>query len=99
MGAEKLHEKVREAESAGIYFQVHVDLGAVVELADRLGIAAMALVLGINFVIDGGRESRETVGAIGADDIGFHRASAGIGEIDNGVGKRVIPRVEHLAEQ
>src|SRR5213083_902085 len=85
--------------SVGVDFEVNIDLGAVVELADGLGIALLALVLGIDFVVHRRGERRKAVGAVYSDNIGLNGPSAGIGDVDDGVGKRVVLRIEHFAEE
>src|ERR1700678_4796149 len=65
--------------SAGADAQVDVDLGAVVELADRFGIALVAVELGVDFVVHGAGECGEAIGAVLADDVGLNRARAGVG--------------------
>ena len=92
-----MHEKVALGQLAGIDSEVEVDLGAIVELADGLGVALMAVVLGVDLVVDGGGESGKAVGAIPAHDVGFHSTGSRIGDVDNGVRKRVVLRVENLA--
>ena len=84
---------------AGVDFQVEIELGAIVKLADAFCIALFALVLSIDLVIDGGRESREAVSPVGSDDIGLDGASAGIGQIDDGIGEGVILMIKNLAKQ
>ena len=84
---------------AGVDFQVEIDLGAVVELTDGFCIALSALVLGIDLVIDSGRESGEAVSPVGSNDVGLDGASAGISEIDDGVRERVILMIKNLAKQ
>jgi hypothetical protein len=84
---------------AGVNLQVNVDLGAVVELADGLGIALMAFVLGVDLVVDGAGKGGEAIGAIGSDDVAFDGAGAAVGEVNDGVGERVILQVEDLTEK
>ena len=85
--------------STGIDLQVEVDLGTVVELADGFGIALTALELSVDLVVDGGGEGGKAIGAVRADDVGFHGASASVGDVNDGVGKRIVLRVEHFAEE
>ena len=53
-------ERYRPEGLARVDFQVNVNLGAVFELADRLGGALVALVLGVDLVLDGGGERGKT---------------------------------------
>src|SRR5271157_5632482 len=92
-------ECIIRASLAGIYSQIEVDLGAIVELADGLDVAFAAFVLGVDLVVDGGGKGGETVGAIRPHDIGLNRTSAGVGQINDGVRNGVIPLVEDFAEE
>src|SRR5580692_10140445 len=72
---------------------------SIVELAHRLGLALLAFILGVNFVVDVRGKLREVVCAVSADDVTFHRMGAGIGEVDDSIRQRVIVPIEHLARQ
>ena len=80
-------------------FQVHVDLGAVVELANPFGIALFAVILGIDFVIDGRGEGGKTVRTVFADDVSFHGSSSCVGDIDDGVGYGIVLLVENFSKK
>lgn len=83
----------------GVDFQIEINLGAIVELADCFGIALAPLVLGIDFVIDGGRQSREAVGAVRSNNISLDRASSGIGQVDDGIREGIVLTIKNLAEE
>jgi len=53
----------------------------------------VAVKLGVDLVVDGGRERREAVAAVLADDVGFYGTGSRIGDVDDGVGKGIILRV------
>jgi hypothetical protein len=85
--------------SASVNTEIEVDLGAIVELADGLGLALMTFVLGVDLVVNGVGECGEAVAAILADDVGFYGAGARIGQINDGVGNGIVMRVEDFAKQ
>lgn len=85
-------------ELLSIDLQVNVNLRSFVELADGFGLALVPVVLRIDFVIYRG-EAGETVGAFLADDVRLHRVSAGIGQVDDGAGDRIILLIKHFTEQ
>src|SRR5215469_10381963 len=73
-----------------------IDLLTIVELAHRLGIALVPLVLGVNLVIHVGGELGELIGAVRADDVAGDRVSTGIGKVDDRVDDRVVLFIENL---
>ena len=81
----------------GADFQRDVDLGAIVELANRFGCALVFIELGIDFVIDARLEPGKTVGSVSTNDVGFYGACLRVGEIDDGVGQRTVSGVEDFA--
>jgi len=83
----------------GVDFKDQVDLGAVVELAYRFGVALVVVELRVDFVVDGAGERGEAVRAVLADDVGLDGARARVGHIDDGVGKGIVVTIEDLAEQ
>ena len=85
--------------SVGVDLEDHVDLGSIVELAYRFGVALVAVELRVDFVVDGTGERREAIGAILTDDVGLDGARARVGHIDDSVGKGIIATIEDLAEQ
>src|SRR5258708_32580322 len=84
------------APSLCVDLEIDVYLGPVVELTDRLGVALAVIMLSVNLVIHSG-QAREAVGAILADDVGLHRMSARIGEVNDGPHHGIILLVEHFA--
>ena len=82
-----------------IDFQVHIDLGAVIELADSFRVALSPLVLGIDFVIDGAGKRWKAVAAVRSDNVGLDRASAGVGHINDGIRKGIILTIKHLPKE
>src|SRR5579864_7607593 len=71
----------------------------VIELANALGVAGFAAGLRIDFVIHISRESREAKSAVAAGDVAFYGASAGVSDIHDRVGNRVILMVKHFASE
>jgi len=57
---------------SGVDLEVDVDLGAVVELADGLGVALVIVELGVDFVVHV-RKAGEAVGAVLSHDYRFSR--------------------------
>src|SRR5579863_9860646 len=93
---EKLHET---GVLLRINLEVEVNLGPVIELADGLGFAFPPFVLGVNLIVDRGGKRGKAVGAVDTDDIGFYRAGAGVGEVDDGIGQGIILRIKYFAEE
>src|SRR5215469_5731963 len=77
--------------------KVEIDLGAFVELADRLGVALVAVVLGVHLVIDYGGQGGKTILAVGSNNVGLDGASASIGHVNDSVFQGIVLRVQHLA--
>ena len=46
-----------------------------------------------------GWKRRETVGALRANDIGFHRAGVSVGQVHDRVRQRIVAAVQHLARE
>jgi hypothetical protein len=80
----------------GVDLEIDIDLWAVIELADRFGVAFVAVELGVNLVIDRG-ETGKTVSAVFADDVGFYGVGTGVGEIHDRVGDRIVMLIEDFA--
>src|SRR6202522_25961 len=83
----------------GVDFQADVNLRPIVELADGFRAAFVVVELGINFIIDAGQKRWKTVGAVGADDVGFHRAGVRVRQVDDRVRQRIVAAIEHLARE
>jgi hypothetical protein len=81
---------------ARVDLEVDVNLGSVVELADRPGVTLVVVVLRVDFVVDGG-ESWKTVGAVLSHDVGFHGMGARVGEVHDGTDDGIILRIEDFA--
>src|ERR1700722_3605172 len=79
--------------------QVDIYLGTSIELADGFCVALAITVLGVDFVVHVGRERREAVDPVLADDESFYRAGAGIGEINHGTGKGRVLLINDLSSQ
>jgi hypothetical protein len=86
--------RIRESVFADL--EIDVDLRAVVELADRLGIALVAVVLSVDLVVDG-REAGEAIRAFLADNVGLHGVGAGVGEIYDRADYGIIPQIKDFA--
>ena len=84
---------------ADVDFQIEIELGTIVKLADGFRIALFALVLGIDLVIHDCGKSREAVCSVGSDDVGLDGASAGIGEVDDGIREGVVLMIKNLAQE
>src|SRR5713226_9596974 len=69
-----------------IDLQIDGNLGTVVELTDGLDVALATVVLRVDLVVDIRLERRETIAAVLADDVGFDRARARIGQVNHRVG-------------
>src|SRR5208282_3998053 len=83
----------------GINPQVDVDLVAVVEMADGLGIALLAIELGVDLVVDVGRELGEMIGPVGPYNVTLDRLGARVGKVDHGIRNWIVLPVDHLASQ
>src|SRR6266403_235041 len=83
--------------SAIVDLEIDIYLLPIVELADRLGVALVAVELGVNLVVDIRGERWEAVDAIVANDIGLNRARARIGQVDDRVRERCLLPVQDLA--
>ena len=79
-------------------FEIDVNLGTIVELADRAGVAFVAFELGVHLIVHVG-ESRKAIGAVLPDDVGFYRMGPGVGEINDGTNDGIVMLIEHLAGQ
>src|SRR5579872_4223147 len=78
--------------------QIDVNLGAIVELADRFRIAFVAVELGVDLVVGGGKAGK-AVGAFVPDDIGFYSVRAQVGKVDDRVEDRIVLLIENLAQK
>src|SRR5258708_35346977 len=88
------------AEAKGLFgvdFQADVKLRTIVKLTDGFGAALAVVVLRIHFVIDAGLKSREAIGAVWADDIGFYGAGVSVGKVNDRVRKRIVTGFKLLA--
>src|ERR1700683_3588306 len=88
--------KLVEDFSVSLNLQINVNLCAIVELADGLGVAFLAVVLSIDLIVDRG-ESGEAICALLADNVGLHGVGAGVGEVDDRADYGIILLIEHLA--
>ncbi len=96
-GRPRLHSHT--TDSLCINLQIDVYLGRVSNWLTVLVSLLRSLILGVDFVVDVGRERREPVHAILAHDESLHRAGAGIGEINDSTGKRRVLLVDDSSRQ
>src|SRR5258708_9651152 len=90
------------AEAKGLFgvdFQADVKLRTIVKLTDGFGAALAVVVLRIHFVIDAGLKSREAIGAVWANDIGFYGAGVSVGQVNDRVRQRIVTGIQHLASE
>src|SRR5581483_5211229 len=83
----------------GVDLQNYVHNLAIVELAHGFRVALLPLELGIHLVVDIGRECREAIVAVIADDVGLDISRASIGQIHDRAGKRRILAIENLSRE
>jgi len=79
--------------------EIHVQLMTIVKMTDGLGIALLAVELGIHFVVDVGREFGKMIGPIRTDNVALDCLGASVGEVHHGIRQWVVLLVDHLAGQ
>lgn len=72
---------------------------AIVELTDGLGVAFLTLVLGVKLKIHIRRKLGETIIAVRANDVSFHRVGPRIRQINDRVDHGIIRAVQNSAGQ
>src|SRR5258706_15808594 len=83
----------------GVGLQADVKLRTIVKLTDGFGAALAVVVLRIHFVIDAGLKSREAIGAVWANDMGFYGAGVSVGQVNDRVRQRIVTGIQHLASE
>lgn len=87
-----------KTDLARIDLQDQVNLGAVVELADGLGIAFVVLELGVHLIVDSRSERGEAIAPVFTYNIRLHRASPGVRNINYRIGEGIIVVIQNLSE-
>src|ERR1700758_5218412 len=87
----------RATPSLGVNAKIDVYLLAGVELADGLGVTLVAIKLGVDFIVDIGREGGDVIGAVLRRDIGFYGAGAGVGEVNDGRRQGIVLTINDSA--